>query len=634
MANRFVSVNENYQFPTPLEARLAALFANKEATETALGTKADGATMVSQLAGKADLVAGKVPLDQLPTSSLVTDSNVAAVVNGAQTGPAIDSRINAQVTPQVEQIAADYIASQPAVVDAAAAAVDANPTINTLQSQAWYRGGVPIGADLSTLTVPGYYIVSAATTAASITPALPAGFANIGFVELLSATSNTYRAYRWSNIAGSTRGVFQIEYQNGAWTAWRQLDAPVIAPPPAKTQAEERQVRIDQARQRAGGKIGTDGLPTVVLRFDDWADDMEAKVMPRLRARNLPACWAATVDYIEDPAKGVQTWSTVSQWVRDGIELLGHSWTHNNASGLSAIQHEVIESADYIEGQVPAAAIDTWVMPGTGAGAATYGGFGIGDIVQNYYSTDAGRMLLQRYPIICGAVPGRHMPLVGTQAIGQTHTTFENDTAASAIAKLQSAMDAGAGITMMAHPVHLGGAVGKMTLADFDTFLDWIVAERDAGRLLVLTARGQAFADASVSRRLNLFKNANFKNGLTGWGGTTGYTLGTDGDRAYATTATALQLEQTFDMASYGYLRGGVVELSALVRVVGADAEVRTALTGTASTRTITAAEGWRRVSHVATISKNLDVSATLTGFVGRASGGEVQVAETAICPV
>ena len=66
MSNRVVSVNENYQFPTPLEERLAGLFANKETTETVLGTKADGATMDSQLAGKADLEAGKVPVDQLP----------------------------------------------------------------------------------------------------------------------------------------------------------------------------------------------------------------------------------------------------------------------------------------------------------------------------------------------------------------------------------------------------------------------------------------------------------------------------------------------------------------------------------------------------------------------------------------
>lgn len=53
MANRLVSVDENHIFPTPLESRLSASFANKETTETALGTKAD-------------LVAGKVPVAQLP----------------------------------------------------------------------------------------------------------------------------------------------------------------------------------------------------------------------------------------------------------------------------------------------------------------------------------------------------------------------------------------------------------------------------------------------------------------------------------------------------------------------------------------------------------------------------------------
>lgn len=104
--------------------------ADRVATESALIAKADAASVNNALAGKADLYFGVVPVGQLPAGTLVNDENIAGQVNAPQTGAAIDARINTQITPVVEQIAADYIASDPAVIDAAAAAVDASPAIS------------------------------------------------------------------------------------------------------------------------------------------------------------------------------------------------------------------------------------------------------------------------------------------------------------------------------------------------------------------------------------------------------------------------------------------------------------------------------------------------------------------------
>lgn len=109
-----------------------AVKADQTYVDSELTEKADQSALDTGLATKADLEGGLIPVSQIPADALVTDANIAAQVNGSQTGPAIDARINTQVTPTVEQITADYIASQPAVVDAAAAAVDANPTIATL----------------------------------------------------------------------------------------------------------------------------------------------------------------------------------------------------------------------------------------------------------------------------------------------------------------------------------------------------------------------------------------------------------------------------------------------------------------------------------------------------------------------
>lgn len=100
------------------------------AAQAALETKASA----NALGYKADLESGKVPVAQLPTDALVTDTNVAAQVNGPATGAAIDSRIATQVTPIVEDITSAYIGTEPAVVAAAAAAVDANPKIAGLET--------------------------------------------------------------------------------------------------------------------------------------------------------------------------------------------------------------------------------------------------------------------------------------------------------------------------------------------------------------------------------------------------------------------------------------------------------------------------------------------------------------------
>lgn len=102
------------------------------AMQQALDAKPSQIEVEFAMESKADLVGGKVPASQIPSDALVTDSNVASKVNDPLTGAAIDARVSEQVTPVVQQITADYIASDTTIVDAAAAAVNANPTIATL----------------------------------------------------------------------------------------------------------------------------------------------------------------------------------------------------------------------------------------------------------------------------------------------------------------------------------------------------------------------------------------------------------------------------------------------------------------------------------------------------------------------
>ncbi|PRB69528.1 hypothetical protein [Arthrobacter sp. MYb213] len=200
MADRLVPIDENYRFPAPLEARLAGNFAG--------------------------LTEGKVPVDQLPTDALVTDANVAAQINGTQTGTAIDSRITTQATPLVQPIVADYIASSQVVVDAAAAAVNANPKIQELQHGVTLSGVV----DMNTLTTPNKYLISSSVAGTLVNgPRVPGA----GSVEVLpNGGSGITQRYQMNNGFNQPRVVERAGANNGtgfgAWVPMTSIPEPLV----------------------------------------------------------------------------------------------------------------------------------------------------------------------------------------------------------------------------------------------------------------------------------------------------------------------------------------------------------------------------------------------------------------------
>ena len=190
------------------------------ATQSALDGKASATSLTNGLNGKADLSGGKVPISQIPTDALVTDANVAAVVDGAQTGPAIDARINTQVTPVVEQITADYIASDQTIVDAAAAAVDANPKISTLENNQWVKASVGTTTDANIYVTPGLYELTGSTV--SNRPVT----GQSGSLEVTVTGSVVNQ--RWTTPEENPRTFYRSRI-GGVWSNWvaPQWNAPV-----------------------------------------------------------------------------------------------------------------------------------------------------------------------------------------------------------------------------------------------------------------------------------------------------------------------------------------------------------------------------------------------------------------------
>lgn len=217
----------------PISIAVSSALAGKADKSTILDElsgKADKASTLDELSRKADLQSGKVPVTQLPVDALVTDTNVAAQVNGAQTGAAIDARITTQATPLVQPIVADYIASSQVVVDAAAAAVDASPAL--AEKMPLSQGQIPAGGDANNYNRrqhSGPWGVASSVDAATIAN-LPVPLAGTLIVDWIAGTLSTGRhLVAQMYIAFNNGGFFyrtSISQSSGSFSAWVRLDKP------------------------------------------------------------------------------------------------------------------------------------------------------------------------------------------------------------------------------------------------------------------------------------------------------------------------------------------------------------------------------------------------------------------------
>ena len=283
-------------------------------------------------------------------------------------------------------------------------------------------------------------------------------------------------------IAYTSNGprIFWREWRpgNSTWSEWAEQGK---SEDPQEASLEHG-IRADQARKRHGYILPTNGRGVVMLRFDDYPQDFINKILPLLRKYDLPAYWACTIRHVEQEQP--TSWGAVQDWfLKDGIRIWNHSKTHSNSTRAEDILDNIVGAADYFESKMPHVAIDGWVEPGTGANPS-YNDF-VGSDPQSYWKTYAGKLIMQRHGIVNGGRGGYMQPM-GGNAVGQSHHTFERSTVAEFKKQVQTAQAGTYALSMMAHPQNLG-ATGYMSLSDFESCLAWLAAERDAGRLMILT---------------------------------------------------------------------------------------------------------------------------------------------------
>ena len=379
--------------------------------------------------------------------------------------------------------------------------------------------------------------------------------------------------------------------------------------------------RVEYARSRRGGGTGVLGKAVVMIRFDHWLVKFRDVILPIMREYGLVGTLNVNYDNMNNVQNGSGsiTWGHVQDWNQyDGIEIANHGSTHTNASTRESIFHEVVDGRRNLETAMPRVAVETWQEHGsaylTASDIPGDIGLNLGREPKNFFESYAGKLILAEHAIIEGKCGGFFTNLTGHPQIGQSHMSIDQSTAAQAIGQVDTAKQFQRGVTLYVHPglmdtVLVGGKAWDVTynpngsivvtdpatssttpFADEAAYQSWattnghtiymrtsyfrelcayLAAERDAGKLLVMTAAGGGFADKNHARRENLLVNPGFETTpASWWTGTSSWTITSPGDSVVLKApASAGTLTQGMLMHSrFGWAMGATHELVVKVR--------------------------------------------------------------------
>jgi hypothetical protein len=502
-------------------------------------------------------------------------------------------------------------------------------------SPEWVKGTLTGTADarvnVDTFRSPGAWVVSST----AYVDGLPAG-AKTGMLENVVPPSGSSLALQryTERVANSDVRVhhrFTLLSSGWAGVAWQLANAPSPGSdaPTADVQVSDHASRVEYARTRRGGGTGTGGRAVVMLRFDHWLEAFRDKVLPILREYSLPGTLNVNYDNLGNAQNGggTITWADVQAWNQyDGVEIANHGSTHSDVTTAASIYHEVVDGRRNLEAAMPRVAVETWHEHGsaylTASDVPGDGGLNLGRTLSSFTESYAGRLVMAEHAVVEGKCGGFFVPLAGTPQIGQSHMSVDQPALLDGIAQVENAKTFGRGVTLYLHPglldtVLVNGQTwnvvrnpdGSVDVTDPDTstttsyateadFQAWadagghtvyldtgrfralcahLAAERAAGRIMVMTAAGGAFADKSHSRRENLLVKADFTTGYeTWWTNRTGWTVTNPGPDVVLTSGgTAVPLTQGMLLHSrFGWAMGAAHEL-----VVRAKASAATTLT-------------------------------------------------------
>lgn len=249
-----------------------------------------------------------------------------------------------------------------------------------------------------------------------------------------------------------------------------------------------------------GGKIFTGDAVPVALTFDDYPRDFRDRIMPLLSARGFPCTiglsskmYEPTSTVIEPGSTGT-TFAEINGWP-SWISIANHSATHRPAEDRYGMFTEIVTGLKDLRTALPNKPIYTFMQPAVAYDA----GFDNGNTLESYAGTIAGHLQLGHHAYVTGLRRTVGMAttcvMVGNRPIQGLVRNWLDTKAGIDIAKsrVTSARGIKHGLILAAHADRFGLA-GMSTMAELITFLDWLKAEQDDGRVKVLKLEEFAIA--------------------------------------------------------------------------------------------------------------------------------------------
>lgn len=370
-----------------------------------------------------------------------------------------------------------------------------------------------------------YTALSTSGDRRSITATVPAGvaFACLNFVSAGAATviadiwvtkiaatldgstgyiSGDTPGWAWTGVPGESTSVptytgpWQIVTTISGLLHRRSTGAGVLLHP-------EERAALDARARRLHAR--TSPRAQVALLVDDYPADTLNLWAPACASRGIPWSWAIPGGIFEPGHKyaayvGGKTWADVAALDPAVVELVNHSWSHDDVTAVEAMWREVIESRDEIRAQTGRDCLG-WTPPGNdlaeGLRWRTAPLMASSGAELIYTESTAGRLILGGHAWatdtltrpgdgVVNTAPrdGAPSQLTGRVWVDNTATDVAIAPGGRADVAVQTAVDRGHGVILSLHPTHIeGGMAGtnKMTTAAVGAWLDRLAARRTAG---------------------------------------------------------------------------------------------------------------------------------------------------------
>ena len=260
-------------------------------------------------------------------------------------------------------------------------------------------------------------------------------------------------------------------------------------------------IRRDTARHRRGGTIGTDGKQAIAVRIDHGIQQgIDKGIFDRLDQHGIPYHLALCAEHnmVIQPLEVTYPWDDIRDLsATGGCEVGNHSRTHASATGTERLTSEIVDGLNLLQAQVPEQAVEVWTQPGvTGT---QYDGWKHGFDVESITTTEAGKLILANHGVVMGARDRQYWAVLdGVETVGLAAWFVDQRRPSAIVAHVEAARKnvPAVGGVLALHPVQLDRGGSFQTTAEALEWIDWLAAERDAGRIELLTHAGLAIASS------------------------------------------------------------------------------------------------------------------------------------------